>query len=430
MLTRQEPYSTPAIVCDAEKLSQVAIIQELGRSGIPVIALAGTPAALGFASKYVSRHISSPLPSYDPAYIDFLLSSVPRGVLLYSNDACTENVSRHRHALLAAGFSLLISDISTLQRVIEKDRLYWTGLECGVSVPQCAFVSSAGEVADKVSEYGLPVIVKATNLAGGVYRLIDSSDSVAAVFREMSEIVATEDHRHRSPRLMVQRWIPQARTKLWNFIACVKSGEIVSFAMGERIRSDVYPDGRLGSILLFGRTRYNEHIHQLNRRLLQHLRFDGIVETEWSESTAADPQAFLYDFNPRPSGNIRWSFRSGVSLAVQCYRLALGLPPQPQTMRTGVVYAKVFYRWSDPIETLTSSRLTPGQKLAALRDDLLAVLRCHRHAVDILDLSDLGPTFRATAELARIQFRRLRRAIRRRACNWAPFVPKLKHAPR
>lgn len=429
MLIRSGPYFTPAIVCDAEKLSQVAIIQELGRSGIPVIALADTPAALGFASRYVSRRILSSIPSYDPEYINFLQSSVPRGVLFYSNDANTENIARYRHTLRAADFSLLISDSSTLERVIDKNRLYATGLECGVSVPQCAFVSSVDEVKDKIAEYGLPVIVKATNLAGGVYRLIDSTASAADVFREMSEIVAGEDHRHRSARLMVQRWIPQAGTRLWNFNACVKAGEIIAFAMGERIRSDVYPDGRLGSILLFGKTMYNERIRELNSRLLQHLRFDGIMETEWSESTGK-PETFLYDFNPRPSGNIRWSFQSGVSLAVQYYRLALGLPPQPQTMRTGVAYAKVFYRSSDPIEALTNWRLPFTRKLAILKDDLLALVRCRSHAVDILDVADLGPTVRATAELSRFLLRRLRRAITRWTRNWIPFIPKLKHASR
>lgn len=424
------PYRTRAIVCDAEKLSQVAIIQELGRAGVPVIALSGMPAAIGFASRYVSQRIATPVPSYDPGYIHLLCSSVPRGVLFYSNDANTENISRHRERLAAAGFRLLISDISTLGRVIDKDRLYLTGLECGVSVPQCAFVSSLDEVTEKIKEYGLPVIVKATNLAGGVYRLIDQAESAAGVLREMKEIVASEDHRHRSARLMVQRWIPQDATKLWNFNACVQGGEIVSFSMGERIRSDVYPDGRLGSILLFGRTMYNEHIHQLNARLLQHLRFDGIVETEWSEKITGTNETFLYDFNPRPSGNIRWSFKSGVALAVQYYRLALGEAPERQSMRPGIAYAKVFYRWSDPVAALSNSRITLAQKLAVLRDDFAAVVRCRRHAVDILDIADPGPTVRATAELGRDLIHRFLRRIKRWSWNGIPFVPKLKHASR
>jgi predicted ATP-grasp superfamily ATP-dependent carboligase len=401
----------PAIVCDAEKLSQIAIIQELGRHHIPVIALSSTSAAFGFASKYLFRRILSPVESHDPKYIDFLISSVPPGVLFYSNDANAEITSRYHCALQSAGFPLLISDINTLERVIEKDRLYQAALECGISVPECSFVSSADELLDKLSQFGLPAIVKATNLAGGVYRLIESEEHALSAFQEMRELVASEPYRHRSTRLMVQRWIPQASMRLWNFNGCVKSGEIVSFTIGERIRSDVFPDGRLGSMLLFGRTAYNEHIHQVNRRLLEHLRFDGIMETEWSESTTG--QTFLYDFNPRPSGNIRWSFKSGVSLALQYYRLALGLSPEPQSMRTGVVYAKIFYRCSDPIEALTNSRLTLRQKMSVIKDDLLAVLGCHRHSVDVLDLADLGPTIRAVGELTRILSHRLRQAFKR-----------------
>jgi len=412
-MTRRKSFGVPAIVCDAEKLSQVAIIQELGHFGIPVVALSSSSSAIGFASKYVAQRILSPVASYDPAYIDFLKSSVPPGVLFYSNDACTENISQNRDDLISAGFFLLISHISTLGRVIEKDQLYRTGRECGISVPECSLVDSVDEVQQRVAEYGLPVILKATNLAGGVYRRIDDCKDVTAAFQEMRTLLASPDHSHRSAHLMVQRWISQPGRKLWNFNACVQSGEILSFVAGERIRSDHYPDGRLGSILLFGKTEHNCRIHELNSRLLRHLQFDGLVETEWSEDPAGEGETFLYDFNPRPSGNIRWSFKSGVSLALQYYELALGLPPKLQEMKTGVAYAKVFYRWSDPIEACVSRRFTFTQKLSILKDDLLAVLRCRRHAVDILDPRDLGPTWYATGELARFLLRRFRQRISR-----------------
>jgi predicted ATP-grasp superfamily ATP-dependent carboligase len=412
-MTRRELYHVPAIVCDAEKLSQVAIIQELGHFGIPVVALSNSSSAIGFASKYVAQRILCPVASYDPFYIDFLKSSVPRGVLFYSNDACTENISQNRDGLISAGFSLLISDIAVLRRVIEKNQLYRTARECGISVPECSLVGSADEVQQRVAEYGVPVILKATNLAGGVYRRIDDCKDVSVAFQEMRALLANPDHCHRSAHLMVQRWISQPGRKLWNFNACVKSGEILSFVTGERIRSDHYPDGRLGSILLFGKTEPNPRIHELNSRLLRHLQFDGLVETEWSEDPTRKDETFLYDFNPRPSGNIRWSFKSGVSLAVQYYQLALGLSTERLQMKTGVAYAKVFYRWSDPIEACVSRRFTFTQKLSILKDDLLAVLRCRRHAVDILDPRDLGPTWHATAELARLLLGRLRRRISR-----------------
>ena len=424
-MTHRKPYRVPAIVCDAEKLSQVAIIQELGHFGIPVVALSDTSSAIGFASKYAAQRIQCPVASYHPAYIDFLKSSVPRGVLFYSNDACTENISQNRDDLISAGFFFLVSEISTLGRVIQKDQLYRTARECGISVPECSLVDSADEVQQRVAEYGVPVILKATNLAGGVYRRIDDCKDIPAAFQEMCGVLASPDHSHRSAHLMVQRWISQPGRKLWNFNACVKSGEIQSFVTGERLRSDHYPDGRLGSILLFGKTEHNSRIHELNCRLLRHLRFDGLVETEWSENPTRRDETFLYDFNPRPSGNIRWSFRSGVSLALQYYQLALGLVPEHQEMKTGVAYAKVFYRWSDPVEACVSSRLTFAQKLSILKDDLLAVLRCRRHAVDILDPRDLGPTWCATAELARLLLRRFRRRISRALYAMSIF-PKLR----
>jgi len=415
-----EPYDKPAIVCDAGMLSQVAIIQELGRLGIPVIALADSPSAIGFSSRYVGRRLLCSTPSYDPEYVRFLVSSAPRGVIFYSNDANTENMARHREELLACGFSILISSISTLERVTQKDRLFETALECGVSVPKCRLVSSAAELQDNAAEFGVPLILKSTNLAGGVYRFVRSRDAAPAVFHEMSELINDGNSRHRGARLMAQQWVPQADTKLWNFNACVKSGEIVCFSMGERIRTDVLPDGWRGSMLLFGKTAYNDRIFEENRRLLRHLEFDGIVETEWSESSPEPSPIYLYDFNPRFSGNIRWAFKSGVSLAEQYYRLALGMSARHQNMRTGTVYAKVFFHRNDFVDAIDNPSLSVLQKLAVLKDDLLAVTRCRRHAVDILDPSDLRPTLRAAAELVSTLSARLRRFAQSRTRNWSP----------
>jgi predicted ATP-grasp superfamily ATP-dependent carboligase len=413
-----ETYHTPAIVCDADKLSQVAIIQELGRLGVPVVAVAATSRAIGFGSKYAGRRILCSIPSYDPAFVRFLVTEVPRGVVFYSNDANTENISRHREELRERGFSLFISDIATLERVVEKDRLYQTGQECGVAVPKCALVSSTAELEDRVTEFGLPLILKSTNLAGGIYRFVRYRDDVPSVFREMTQIIESEALRHRSARLMAQQWVAQDHARLWNFNGCAKTGKILSFSMGQRIRTEVRPDGTLGSVLLFGRTAYNGAIFEENRRLLDYLKYDGIVETEWSQCTETG-RTYLYDFNPRPSGNIHWAFKSGVSLAEQYYRLALGLAPKRQVMKDKVVYAKVLYRQSDWLEALSSPHRSFVEKMGVLRDDLMALAGCGRHAVDVLDPRDMGPTFRAVAELKPMLADSLQRAAHRFTQRWS-----------
>jgi predicted ATP-grasp superfamily ATP-dependent carboligase len=411
----------PAIVCDADKLSQIAIIQELGRLGVPVIALSASAKAIGFGSRYVRQGIVCDIPSHDDAYVEFLISKAPRGVLFYSNDANTENISRNRQRLVSRGFSVFVSDPAALQRVIHKDQLFHTARECGVSVPRCALVSSAAELEGWVDIFGLPLILKSTNLAGGIYRFVTNRDAAAATFQELSEVIHSKTLEHRESQLMAQQWIPQSNIRLWNFNACVQAGKIVSFCMGRRLRTDVRPDGSLGSMLLFGETAFHAGIFEENRRLLEHVKFDGLVETEWSEGTAGRG-FYLYDFNPRPSGNIRWVFRSGVSLAGQYYRLALGLPAEPQTMKIGTKYAKVFYRHNDFLHALEDHKRTTAEKLRVLADDLMIVIRCGRHGVDVLDPKDPGPTFRACAELGALLLDKLRR-------RWKRFTRTSDRAP-
>lgn len=389
-----------AVVIDADKLSQIAIIQELGRLGIPVAAISSATRPAGFASRYPAWKLPSPVPSHEPAYVDFLLSAAPRGVIFCSNDANAENLSRHAGELRAAGFRLLLSGPEVLDRVVSKDRLHETARECGVAVPKCAPVSTAAELETMIQEFGLPLILKSTNLAGGVYRFVPSCEAAAGVFREMTGIVTSDAFRHRGTRLMAQQWIPQEGVRLWNYNACVKNGEILGCFMGERVRTDVRADGTLGSVLLYGRTAYHAAIAEDNRRLLRHIGFSGIVETEWSERASGRGVRYLYDFNPRPSGNIRWASRSGVSLVLQYYRAALELPVPARVMRDGIVYAKVLYNPCDWLEALTNPRFTAMQKLAVLREDLAAVAGCWRHAVDVLDPRDPGPTLRVCAGLA------------------------------
>ncbi len=405
--------SISAIVFDADKLSQVAIIQELGRFGIPITAIARSSPAMGFGSRFVKQRIECPIPSHEDEYIEFAMSECSPGVVFYSNDASTENVARHQSELRARGFSVLVSAAETLDRVIQKHQLYETARECGIAVPRCRAVRDIDDFLRCIEQFSLPSILKATNLAGGVYRFVRDRGSAATTFVELSQLVGREEYRHRRTELMLQEWISQSAVTLWNFNACVKAGEIVSYSMGKRLRSDVQADGRLGSMLLYGTTAYNEPIYELNRRLLAHLKFDGIIETEWSVDSVTESQMYLYDFNPRASGNIRWAFRSGVSLAKDYYDLALGLKPSPGKMRPGVHYAKVLYKDSDWLQALVRKDIGPRKKLGILLQDMFLLLRSRRNAVDVLELSDPGPTVRAVRQLFSMLLQSIRARVRR-----------------
>jgi len=274
----RQKYQIPAIVCDAEKLSQIAIIQELGRLRIPIIAVSSKKEAVGFASRYIEKKIICQIPSYENEYARFLVHSLPRGVIFYSNDANTENIAKNKTFLLKEGFGLLISDSSILERVIEKDNLYNTGLECSIKVPRSFVVLSWSNLVDVASEVGFPLILKATNLAGGVYKLARRPQDLDIIFEEMTETINNEMWRHRKARLIVQEWIPQQNIRLWNFNACAVGGEIICYSMGERIRTNIFQDGTFGSTLMYGISKYNPSILEKNCKILKHLKYDGIVE--------------------------------------------------------------------------------------------------------------------------------------------------------
>ncbi len=392
--------TVPAIVCDADKLSQIAILQELGRAGIPVVATAGSTKAIGFASRYVTRRFSWNTPSYDPRFVDMMIEHLPRGVVFYSNDANAENLSAQRQRLLDAGFRIRIASFETLSSVLNKEALGPVAKACGVCVPTSVHVSSADDLRVAARRIGFPLIIKSTNLAGGVYRLVRGERELVPSYAEMEREISSDAWRHRNAGLFIQKWIETEGARLWNFNALVDGGDICSWSMGVRVRTNRRPDGTIGSTLLFGKTESDDDILDANRRLLRLLKYDGFVETEWSKREGEPPEMYLYDFNPRPSGNIRWVLQSGVPMALQYYRLCIGTLDRVQTpMRSGTRYYKVFYRDNDFLLSLDDPSQTAGRSFAILVENLRAIFSCRHDAVDSLDPDDLGPTFRAVRPL-------------------------------
>jgi predicted ATP-grasp superfamily ATP-dependent carboligase len=389
----------PAIVCDANLLSQVAIIQELGRLKVPVTAIASAGTALGFASRYASKRIVAPVPSHSDAYAGYLIDSVEPGVIFCSNDANTELLSRRRDSLVAAGFRILVAKPEVLAGLIDKGALYRTGLECGVRVPECIPIEGLDELHAAGKRIGVPSILKSTNLAGGVYRAIGKEGEYDAALLEMRAVLGSSHYRHRNAGLILQKWIDPAGVRLWNFNACVQGGEIVSYAICERVRSDVSRQGTPGSALLYGRSAHNAAILNVSRRLLRHTGYEGILECEWSQSVTDPDDIYLYDFNPRPSGNIRWVMRSGAAVVEQYYRICLDLPvDRPGPSREGVRYIKFFYKDNDLLEALASRRSLRA-KLAIAFQDLACLVGFWKNAIDVFDPTDLRPTVRASMEL-------------------------------
>lgn len=391
---QSKPYPVPAIICDAEKLAQVAVIQELGKHEAPLVLISKYADARGFASRYAGQRRVADCESHQNEYIDYLIENIPKGVIFPSNDANAENLSKNKHKLLSAGFRLLVADYEVMQTVVDKYQLYLTTQKCSIKCPRSLRINTRADLLAVAEKGSFPLIIKSTHLAGGVYRLVKRKEDLEKAYGEMIEEINSPAHAQRHSQLIIQEWIDPAEVTLWNFNACVKAGEILCYAMGRRIRTDVRPDGTSGSMLLFGETQFDEEIFNANKRLLKYLNYEGIVETEWSLNGEAS-RLYLYDFNPRPAGNLRWVLRSGVPLADCYYRACLDRPSvNGIAMKEGVKYYKIFYENNDFVFAVNNPRYSFRQVLAILRENFFAVMTFRKHAIDIFEVSDLRPTIK------------------------------------
>lgn len=394
--------NTPAILCDVHLLSQIAILQDLGRRDIPVAALAPAPDAAGLASRYARQKLVAPVPSHSPGFINYLIASCPRGVLFPSNDASTELLAAHAPQLRQAGFHLLTSPPSTLAGLTDKLRLQETARACDVMVPESAPADSLDQCMLAAGRLGFPCVLKATRLAGGVYTVLHHPKQIPAAFMRMQAAIGRHEQSHRRSALLLQSWIDPAGVDLFNINLCARDGHIIDAAVCRRLRSDRTREGASGSTMLYGLSEHNQRVLAATARLVRHTRYSGLAECEWSQSRTPGGGLHLYDFNPRASGNIRWVFRAGIPLALQYYRLSLGLSPlPPSTMRPGVHYLKFFYHDNDLLEALTARTLPWRDKLAVAVQDLGCLLSFWRNAIDVLDPLDPRPTLRATRDLVR-----------------------------
>ncbi|MBN1684104.1 MAG: hypothetical protein JW855_01515 [Gammaproteobacteria bacterium] len=382
----------PAIICDAHIVSQVAIIQELGKLKIPIYAISNSDKAVGFYSKYIfEKHICKSA-SHTEDYIRFIIKKLPKGVIFCSNDPNAEIIAKNKDKLINNGFKLIAPDKEIFDGIRNKDRLYITAKKIQIRVPKCYLIGSVDELLAIEKKFQYPFIIKATKLAGGVYRFVRNHEEIVDVYEKMRSLIESLEWKDRSSSLMVQEWIDQRDVKLWNFNGFAFKGNILSFSMGERVRTNISSEGIIGSTLLHGRTAFNEKIYKLNKIFVENTQFSGIFESEWSENNKTS-ETYLYDFNPRPSGNIRWAFKSGANLVGDYYRLANDLPLiTPSPMKKNINYYKIFYEVNDFFKSNDNPNNSFNQRASILKENICAIMKYNKNAIDIFDINDPLPT--------------------------------------
>lgn len=364
-------HSTPALVfnCDYNGL---ALIQALGRRGVPVLAL-DSKRGIGTYSRY-AKYINVPDPLFDEAgFIDRLISLGPRlsgkPLLLPTNDHWAEAVSRHKERL-SVHYSVCVSDLDTVSLLLDKERFGRWGLSQGIPVP---YVWSATEALNVKESLEYPIAVKANARRrsgrdqGGSIRARAADRFRFRICNNPAilESALLEARKEDVPVFCQQ--IVQGRSDSMHTIGVyARHGDIYGIMYAHRNRGDP-PD--IGDCITGVGGPVPSWAEELAMHTFKTLKYSGIAQFEVMEDFITS-ERLLIEINPRSWSWVGVAAATGVDLAWLAYSdLVLGQTPQKRlkSCEDGeqIVWAKVlsdfqntqiWYRFTDARDWVLSLR--------------------------------------------------------------------------
>ncbi|MFJ8697195.1 carboxylate--amine ligase [Streptomyces roseolilacinus] len=309
--------------------------RSLGRAGVPVHVVAGSPGEPVARSRYVRR--CHPRPADDgPAGVRRALAQVSEAlagapaVLLPLDDATAVALDELRREPDGPVRRFLVPEqprgLTSL--VADKAALAATCRRLGVPHPRTLVPADADEAAAMAASLGLPLVAKWSR----PWLLPPGSGLRSTVLvrsaRQVRELHARGAEAG-SP-LLLQRYLPASRDGDWFFHAyCDSAGGCRVAATGRKVRS--WPDG--AGLTAVGTWAPNPAVERLARGLVGALGYRGVVDLDFRR----DPDTGAYhllDFNPRPGAQFRlFSDPWGLDV-VRALHLDLTGRPVPDLVRS------------------------------------------------------------------------------------------------
>lgn len=132
--TLGEQSKLRAVVLGVEHPRGVAVIRSLGRAGVPVVAVDHEKSAVGFRSRYPSRHLRVPEDPEQALAALELLGRDGGGVLIPTNDKYLILMAKHFDRL-SRHFVLALPPWEVLEALLDLQRCYAIGRSVGLKTP-------------------------------------------------------------------------------------------------------------------------------------------------------------------------------------------------------------------------------------------------------------------------------------------------------
>lgn len=322
----------------------LSIIQELGRSGIEVLAL-DCMRSVGTFSKYAD-FIECPNPAtHEHLFINFLIDYGKNkrdiGVIFPTNDDWAMAISKHR-TYLQDHFRLVVSDFSTVELLLQKRRFYEWASARNFSVPK------TWNVDNPILEFNdyFPLIAKPE------YRRIsgneESSLSVSryldlnrlTIIRNVNELrFFKSKHQKFLDFFIAQEYISGLSNTMYTVGVYVdKSSNVRGLFSGRKVRG--FPPSH-GNCTLGQSEAVPQYILDEVESICKQLNYSGIAEFEYKLDFISK-KFYLIEINPRSWSWIGITPKCDVSLASLAF-LDLTDQPIPAYSRSSAADGEVKY---------------------------------------------------------------------------------------
>jgi len=326
-LPPQAPHLPKALVFNCH-ITGLAVARSLAAHGVDVIALDPDPRGLGQASRAVSERHKCPNPLEDEhGFVQYMLDNARHfgegAVLFPTNDEWVLAVARYRSQLETC-YRIPFSELSVIDAVLDKRRLYADAHHLGIPIPRTYSLSDPKSVAKQIR---YPAIVKPAEqrrfydrFGVKVFRA-DNAKELTRFAEQAADLAC-----------VAQEIVDVPAGGFYSFCSYVApDGEFRGAFVGRKLEQ--YPEGFGTGCLVVGEQVAD--IVDRGRAILRSYGYHGISEVEFIWDPVRKDHLLL-DVNPRVWKWIALPIASGVDLPWLAYSEAIGRGERAGDVREGL----------------------------------------------------------------------------------------------
>jgi D-aspartate ligase len=398
---RRLAETPPVVVVPVSTGIGLGVLRDLGRLGVPMIAMDSEPKAIGLASRY-----AVPLMCHDPRYDEEALiedlervgAVLPqRAVLFPGFDDHVWAISRHAERL-ERYYIVPLARWEVMRRLADKELQMQAAWKAAVDTPKTFFVHGPDDLDKAAAEVPFPALFKPLRHQemrrrfGVKVVLAPTPHDVAAAYEKASVC---------GP-LMFQEVIPGDDHDFYTFGAYQNAD---SRPLGVFVSRKVRQHPRSWGESRIAESYWVDEVADVSMRLLNELSFHGVSGTEFKRDPR-DGRLKLMEVNARHWLHHRLATAAGVNLSWIAYSDALGRPIEGGRQTDGVRWLDLPREARDSLFELARKQMSVETFLSGLRNVRVdAVFSFADPAPTIRDLST-GVALQVRHELAKVARRR------------------------